>query len=199
MFRAWIDSFKADHPDVTVEWLDKTGSDWATFYQAQLVAGTPPDIINVQGTLWAEYAANDYVMDLTPYLDKNPEVRARFSDRILDYWTLGGKVYGLPYYVNKSLLYYNKLLFEKAGIDGPPKTVDELLQQAEKISQLGDETQVGSPLKCGESSPSAPVRADSRSTGRALRRKPLRARGEPPASKEASTARLCWSLSATCT
>lgn len=140
MFRAWIDSFKKDHPGVEIEWLDKTGSDWATFYQAQLVGGTPPDIINVQGTLWAEYAANDYVMDLTPYLEKNPEVRARFSEGMLGYWTLGGQVYGLPYYVNKSLLYYNKLLFEKAGIDGPPKTVDELLDAAEKIAALSDET-----------------------------------------------------------
>lgn len=140
MFRSWIESFKEDHPNVSVEWLDKTGADWATFYQAQLAAGTPPDIINVQGTLWAEYAANDYVIDLTPFLEKEPEVRDRFSKQILDYWTLDGHVYGLPYYVNKSLLYYNKLLFEQAGIDGPPQTVDELLEQAEEIAALSEET-----------------------------------------------------------
>lgn len=140
MFRAWMDSFKETHPDVEFEWLDKTGGDWATFYQSQLVAGTPPDIINVQGTLWAEYAANDYIVDLTPYLEKEPEVRDRFAEQILDYWTLDDKVYGIPYYVNKSLLFYNKILFEKAQISAPPETVEELLEQAEKIAALSDET-----------------------------------------------------------
>ena len=42
MFRAWMDEFKQSHPDVEFEWLDKKGSEWAAFYQTQLVAGTPP-------------------------------------------------------------------------------------------------------------------------------------------------------------
>ena len=78
-FRGWIADFKELHPDFEVEWLDKKGTEWATFYQTQLVAGTAPDIIDVQGMLWAEYAANDGLVDLTPYLAKEPEVKERFN------------------------------------------------------------------------------------------------------------------------
>jgi ABC-type glycerol-3-phosphate transport system substrate-binding protein len=140
MFRAWIEGFRSKHPDVVIDWLDKTGADWATFFQTQLVAGTPPDIINVQGTLWAEYASNDLLVDLTPLMDKEPEVRARYHESVMKYWTLDKRVYGVPYYINKSLLYYNKLLFEKAGLERPPRDFKELLEYADKLAKLGDAT-----------------------------------------------------------
>src|SRR5215475_15052395 len=63
----WIADFKQLHPDVQVEWLDKKGTEWATFYQTQVVGGAAPDIIDVQGALWLEYAANGGLVDLTPY------------------------------------------------------------------------------------------------------------------------------------
>ena len=62
----WIADFKQVHPDVQVEWLDKKGTEWATFYQTQVVGGAAPDIIDVQGALWLEYGANGGLVDLTP-------------------------------------------------------------------------------------------------------------------------------------
>ncbi|MCP5367684.1 MAG: extracellular solute-binding protein, partial [Hyphomicrobiales bacterium] len=139
MFRSWIAEFEAAHPDVKFEWLDKKGSQWAAFYQTQLAAGTPPDIIDVQGTLWAQYADSKAILDLTPYLAKEPDVLARYNPQMLDYWKLDGRIYGLPYYVNKTLLYYNKNLFKKAGLSGPPKTFDDLIDYAAKIAATSQE------------------------------------------------------------
>lgn len=140
MFRSWMDEFKKAHPDVSFNWLDKKGSEWAAFYQTQLVGKTPPDIIDIQGSLWAAYAAKNYLLDLTPFLEKEPDVRDRFSSKILSYWKMDDRIYGLPYYVNKSLLYYNKTLFENAGLQRPPQNFDELIDYAYKISALSDET-----------------------------------------------------------
>lgn len=135
--RGWIADFEAKHPDFKVEWLDKTGSDWATFYQTQVVAGTAPDIIDVQGNLWAEYASNGQLLDLKPMLDADPETRARFTPGALDIWALDGKTYMLPFYFTKSLLIYNKKLFGEAGLTAPPKSFDELMAHAEKLSGNG--------------------------------------------------------------
>lgn len=33
MFRSWIEEFKKAHPEVTFEWLDKKGTEWAAYYQ----------------------------------------------------------------------------------------------------------------------------------------------------------------------
>jgi ABC-type glycerol-3-phosphate transport system substrate-binding protein len=137
-FRGWIADFKELHPGFEVEWLDKKGTEWATFYQTQLVAGTAPDIIDVQGMLWAEYAANDGLVDLTPYLAKEPEVKERFNQDGMTLWQYEGKQYMLPYYFSKTLMVYNKQLFEEAGLSGPPEDFGQILDDAKKIAATGD-------------------------------------------------------------
>ncbi len=140
MFRQWIADFESRHPDVKVEWLDKKGTEWAAFYQTQLVAGTPPDIIDTQAMLWMEYAANNVLLDLTPYLRREPAVREAFIPGMLKYWEVDGKTYALPYYINKTVVYYNKPLLQKAGITKLPQNVDELVDYSYKISALSPET-----------------------------------------------------------
>ncbi len=137
-FRGWIADFEEKHPDFTVEWLDKKGTEYGAFYQTQLVAGTAPDIIDVQGMLWAEYAAADGLVPLDPYLDANPDVRDRYNKEGMKLWQYDGKQYMLPYYFSKTLLVYNKKLFEEAGIESPPTSFDELIDDAYKIKDTGD-------------------------------------------------------------
>src|SRR5262245_43377336 len=45
--------------------------------------------------------------------------------------------HGVPYTVNGEVLYYNKALFKKAGIDAPPQTYADLLGAAEKLKKAG--------------------------------------------------------------
>lgn len=137
-FRGWIADFEEMHPDFTVEWLDKKGTEYGAFYQTQLVAGTAPDIIDVQGMLWAEYAADDGLVALDPYLKANPEVRDRYNVEGMKLWQYDGQQYMLPYYFSKTLMVYNKKLFEEAGIDGPPTSFDELIDDAYKIKETGE-------------------------------------------------------------
>ncbi len=133
-FRGWIADFEELHPDFTVEWLDKKGTEWGTFYQTQLVAGTPPDIIDVQGMLWAEYAAADGLVDMTPYLEAEPDVAGRFNQDGLPLWQLDGRQYMLPYYFSKSLLVYNKQMFADAGLSGPPEDFDQFIDYLGQLS-----------------------------------------------------------------
>ena len=135
----WIADFKRLRPDVDVEWIDKKGTEIAAYYQTQVIAGTPPDIVDLQSAIWLEYAAAGGLLDLTPYLAKNPDVRQRFQPDYLASWVYQGKNYMLPFYVAKTLLFYNKTMFKEAGISGPPKTFDELIADASKMSK-GDKT-----------------------------------------------------------
>jgi len=139
LFKEWIAEFKKIRPDVDVEWLDKKGPELPAFYQTQVIAGTPPDIINTQGALWLEYAAAGGLVDLTPYLDREPAVRNRFNADYLAQWKYDGRNYMLPFYISKTLLFYNKNMFREAGIAGPPQSFDELLADAAKMSK-GEKT-----------------------------------------------------------
>lgn len=61
-----------------------------------------------------------------------------FYPSVIDAMKIDGKAYALPAYVSPFLLYYNKDLFAQAGLDPntPPKTYDEMLVMAEKLSKL---------------------------------------------------------------
>jgi ABC-type glycerol-3-phosphate transport system substrate-binding protein len=142
MFKVWFAEFGKEHPGVEIEWLDKKGPDVAPFYQTQLVAGTPPDVVDLQGGLGIEYAAQGALLDLTPYLAAHPDVKARFNADYLKNWVWEGKQWLVPFYVAKSLLFYNKPLFQKAGLAGPASSFDELLTHAAKIG-AGGEDQTG--------------------------------------------------------
>lgn len=51
--------------------------------------------------------------------------------------TYNGKVYQLPYSGQATFVYYNKDLFAKAGIDSPPRTYGELLDDSAKLKDKG--------------------------------------------------------------
>lgn len=137
LFKVWFAEFSKMHPGVEIEWLDKKGPDVPAFYQTQLIAGTPPDVVDLQGGLGIEYAADGALLDLTPYLTAHPDVKARFNADYLKNWQWEGKQWLIPFYVAKSLLFYNKPLFQKAGLAGPATKPDELLAHAAKIGGLG--------------------------------------------------------------
>jgi len=131
----WIADFKKVHPDVTVEWFDKKGPEWGPFYQTQVVAGTAPDIIDTQGAIWLEYAANGGLVDLTPYLERDRAVKEHYNPTFLRTWVYEGKNYMVPFYVSKTLLFYNKTMMREAGVTRPPQTFDELLEAARKMTK----------------------------------------------------------------
>lgn len=134
LIEGWIKRFQSSRPGVEVEWLDKKGPEFSPFYQTQLTAGTAPDVINTQGALGLEYAAQGALMDLTPLFAREAAVKGRYDPNYLSNWVFQGKNYMVPFYITKTLLFYNKPMFTKAGLSGPPKTFDEILAFAQKMT-----------------------------------------------------------------
>jgi len=134
LIEGWIKRFQSTRPGVEVEWLDKKGTEFGPFYQTQLTAGTPPDVINTQGALGLEYAAQGALLDLTPLFAKEAAIKNRYDANYLGNWMFEGKNYMVPFYITKTLLFYNKPMFAKAGLVGPPKSFDEILTFAQKMT-----------------------------------------------------------------
>jgi len=131
--KGWIQGFTASRPGVEVEWIDKKGPEVPVYYATQLAAGTPPDIIDIQGALGLEYAAQGALADLTPPLVAEAAIEGRYDQDYLSNWVFEGKNYMVPYYVSKTLLFWNKTRFKEAGLDKPPANFDEILAAADKI------------------------------------------------------------------
>lgn len=131
----WIEEFEAEHPNVKVKWIDKKGSEWATYFQTQIQSGNVPDLFDVQGALWYQYADMGVTMNLSPYFEEEPEMKERFNQDILEASSnYKGDYYMLPFYMPSTVLFYNKVMFEDAGLPGPPETFDELAEYSRKLA-----------------------------------------------------------------
>lgn len=83
-------------------------------------SGDLPDIVFNGGNNITEMAAKSgKVADLTPYFDADPEWKALFDDKSLEFNTVDGKIYGVPVSKEISYIYYNKALFQEAGLTAP--------------------------------------------------------------------------------
>ncbi|MBY9078426.1 carbohydrate ABC transporter substrate-binding protein [Paenibacillus sp. HN-1] len=138
-FKSVFDQFKKDHGDtITVNVEDVPGEqNYVDKFKLLLSTEELPDVgIPAQNLLDMAVEAK-VAVDLTPYMDANPELKAQFTDESLAANTYDGKVYGLPNYTSKIGYFYNKSLFEKAGISAPATTWDEFFEQLKKLKEAG--------------------------------------------------------------
>lgn len=80
------------------------------------------------------FAKNKYLADLSDQVKANANWDfADFQAGPKEATTYEGKPVGVPIITEQEVLYYRKDLLEKAGLDGPPKTLDDLKAAAAKI------------------------------------------------------------------
>jgi sn-glycerol 3-phosphate transport system substrate-binding protein len=77
---------------------------------------------------------------LTPmqtFIDKDKYDISDYETNVLAYYTVGGKLYGMPFNSSNPILYYNKDMFKAAGLDPekPPRTYAEVLDAAKKLTK----------------------------------------------------------------
>ena len=84
--------------------------------------------------IWpAQFAGNGYIVDLSDRFTDSDE----FLPGPMEAMRYEDGIYGVPWYTDAGLLYYRKDLLEKAGFSAPPKTWEELAEQAKKAQQDG--------------------------------------------------------------
>ncbi|RWX68452.1 sugar ABC transporter substrate-binding protein [Mesorhizobium sp. M4B.F.Ca.ET.089.01.1.1] len=130
--------FEAANPGITVKFEVVP---WEVLLQkltTDITAGTNADL-SIIGTRWLiDFVQQDVAEPLDGYI--TPEFKDRFIDTFLSPSIMEGKTYGLPIAASARAMYYNKELFEKAGIAKPPVTWTELQEDARKIKALGSGT-----------------------------------------------------------
>jgi multiple sugar transport system substrate-binding protein len=132
--RAMTSAFEKANPGVKVnlEFVPYEGLREKTI-AAQASGGYDVVLFDV---IWpAEYAQNGFLQDVTARINR-ADVPRIFPGA----WTtvqLGNKYYGLPWILDTKYLFYNSAMLKKAGIKAPPRTMQELLAQANIIKQKG--------------------------------------------------------------
>jgi raffinose/stachyose/melibiose transport system substrate-binding protein len=150
MILTLIEEYKELHPGVEIELVQPPpGTDVTSreYIVTNMTAGTIPDIVSTGTRDQVEEIAKDWWVNLDPYLDlPNPYVEAgppgseRWLDLFFDIPFESMKILGSHYTINydlvTSMMFYNKDIFEEAGVV-VPETTAEFLAVLQKLQDAG--------------------------------------------------------------
>lgn len=134
-------AFTAEHPDIEVDVQVYDPGEIDEKVAELVEQGRAPDI--VQTDSYSEYAAEGLLYSADELL--SVPVQASFVPSLVDAGELDRKQYGLPFTASTRLMYYNRDLFNRAGLE-PPKTWDELLVVARQLKERGVTYPIAVPL-----------------------------------------------------
>jgi multiple sugar transport system substrate-binding protein len=118
--RAVVDAFNESHDDIELV-LDIVDYDEAfDAMSVKVSGGTPPDIVGPVGVSGAE-AFHGQWLDLTDVIESSGYDLSQFSQGSIDFYNIGGEgQIGLPFAIYPSMLYYQRDMFDEAGLEEPP-------------------------------------------------------------------------------
>ncbi len=132
--KAIVKTFEDANPGTEVEIISLP---WGPSFEklaTMVAAGDTPDVVEMPDMWLALYANNGWLQSLEPYLKSWPQTGA-LNQRTLQLGrVIRNTAYMLPYGFYLRALYYNKKMFAAAGITAPPRTVEEFVAVARKIS-----------------------------------------------------------------
>lgn len=102
-------------------------------------SGEGPDVTDNFSNNTASYAEKGMLLPLDEYIERDNYDISDFVPAALEGGRYDGKLYALPINVNFNMMFYNKALLAEAGLDGPPKTEEELLDYAIKLTKTNDD------------------------------------------------------------
>ena len=140
-----IENFEAANPDITVTMTHFPYADYRTKVAAAIPAGEGPDVVQLFYGWLNDYVQAELIQPLPAAEFPPAEIEANFFPMVAA-MRAGDNYWALPTAVRSLALFYNERLFEEAGVDAPPETLEELVSIAAKIAKhdnAGNLTQAG--------------------------------------------------------
>ena len=131
-----VEAFEAENPDIKVKVMDIGATDYDTKIPVLLSSGDTSDVITIKSmNIYNSLVEKNQLMplddkvkesgvDMAPYQGSDEGIR------------IDDKLYGLPFRNDYYLLYYNKTLFDQAGVEYPKNdmTWDEYEELAKQMT-----------------------------------------------------------------
>lgn len=130
--------FMQRHPNIIIHAENTPFAGYLQKYIAQAAGGTLPDIIYCQYAWGQQFIRPGLIEPLDDYISRQPDFHLEdFTRPSLGFYQRNGKQYGIAYDCGPYMLFYNKDLFDQAGIAYPTNnwTLEDLKQAAIKITR----------------------------------------------------------------
>ena len=138
MNQHWIKSFEAKYPNIKINPIHvPAGQGVASKILTMLAGGTPPDVMYIWPEAFPEFSRKKILLPLNKFLERDGINIDRWFPQLIEPYKSGDKIYGLPRSWHPYILYYNKNLFDEAGIPYPDETWtwEDVIEYGKKLTR----------------------------------------------------------------
>ncbi len=135
-----LQNFHQSHPNIQIDWAPIPGS-YPDKMRANAVSGNLPDVFYLQPAMAPGYISSGKLLNLSPYMAKDKVQPTQYYQSLLNPFSCKqGQVYSLPKDWSTLAVFYNKQMFQAAGVPFPTNfwTWDEMRQDAKKLTKTGN-------------------------------------------------------------
>ena len=159
MVDALVAAWNEAYPDCKINLTYIPHTEMVSKIAQGIASGEVPDLMGMDLIYAPQFEDAGQLVDVTDQIGGIPELTTA-SPGHMTVATYEDRLYGVPLYADVSALFYNKTLFEQAGLDPekPPTSLAEIREYADKITALGDDiraTTCRATAPAATSSPSA--------------------------------------------
>ena len=141
-----VNNWQKTHPDFEVKFEHIPFGSYVSKILTEIAGRSSPDIIASEVNMFVSFADKDVFLDLKPFMDKDKTFNlGDFFPEVVDRYTVNGKVLGIPRdTAPMACVYYNKKLFDEAGLPYPTDDWDwnDLLAKAQKLTKVDKDGKV---------------------------------------------------------
>lgn len=142
-----IRDFQTQNPGIKVLYRQFSYEEYERSLIDALASGTGPDIMMIQNTWLPKHGDKLRALPEKIPGEKLPlatiqSYKADFVDVAFNDFVFNGQIYALPLYVDTLALFYNKDIFNSAGITRPPQDWEEFNSDVETITRLDSGGQI---------------------------------------------------------
>ncbi|WP_080835503.1 MULTISPECIES: ABC transporter substrate-binding protein [Cohnella] len=132
-YQPLIDAYKKEHPNVTIEYVDLGSTDFMTMLSTQLSGGADLDVLTIKDIPgYANLVKQNHLEPLNGFVREQGIDTSAYGGTV-EQIQMNDEVYALPFRSDFWILYYNKDLFDAAGVDYP--TNDMTLEQYDELAR----------------------------------------------------------------
>lgn len=141
---AQLEAWSKVRPDIKVEWVSLPFNQFEPTLKTRFAGGSAPDVFWIATEMGPRtFLRSGAIRNLQPFLDmETDDLLGLYREEVVKNITQDGNAYFMPFLGDNSILFYNKDVFDEAGVPYPPQTWDgnpqwglnEFLDVAQKLT-----------------------------------------------------------------
>lgn len=131
-----VKKFEETHPNIKVDVQLTPYKQYFTKLETTAQGGVVPDVFWMNGPRFMKYASNGVLMSIEDKVKSENIDLSKYPKGLIDLYTYEGNLYGIAKDWDVTALWYNKKMFDEAGVDYPTDewTWEDMAKAAKKIT-----------------------------------------------------------------